>query len=369
MSSSSLRLPAASLLCALLAGCAGAGRATVDPSCSDDTDCVAQGFSGPCLASPRSPSHYCTVDERNCISSLRWSERAGDGLANLCVDAARSDGGLDANPRADSAIDAATSAPIDAAIDPTRDLSAATSEPDLSSSAPDLATAPPPVDAAVPADLAMAVIRDLAVAPVPDLATLPDLTVPRDFTIPPDFAPPPDLLTLPDLIAPPDLAMCAIVGCTSGNESCDGCSHARTIGRKSAAGGGGWSAYNYNCYLNRFPSKAGCSEGAGDDTYRIFLRTGEQITATVSTDTDCNGNGFGWLATLAAYVSPGCGTQVCGGAPVACSSGKFTPNLKLTATQDGWYLLVVDGPSAFDEGYYTLNVRLSNCLVPGCECP
>ncbi len=41
-----------------------------------------------------------------------------------------------------------------------------------------------------------------------------------------------------------------------------------------------------------------------------------------------------------------------------------------TATVDTWLYIIVDGSSAFDdEGDYTLNVKLQNCVTAGCNCP
>src|SRR5262245_40751455 len=50
-------------------------------ACSTGMDCP----SGTCYPSTRSSSKFCLARDAACPSGLRWSNNAGDGLANICV--------------------------------------------------------------------------------------------------------------------------------------------------------------------------------------------------------------------------------------------------------------------------------------------
>ncbi len=151
--------------------------------------------------------------------------------------------------------------------------------------------------------------------------------------------------------------------CINGSESRDGCANARIISRGSARSG--YSTTGDTCSArNRIDD---CSWDAGaDHTYRIWMRAGEQVSASVVKSNTCFS---GYSATLKLYESTGCADVTCG-TDLWCHD--FVGNgetFSHTASRDGWVVIVVDGSTAFDdEGRYTLNVSLSGCASPTCEC-
>jgi hypothetical protein len=78
--------------------------------------------------------------------------------------------------------------------------------------------------------------------------------------------------------------------------------------------------------------------------------------------------GGGWQASLILYAPlAGCGDTSCS-TKLGCNDLKYSTQLAHTAAEDGWYTILVDGSTAFDdEGEYELQVGLI-CATPGCEC-
>ena len=154
------------------------------------------------------------------------------------------------------------------------------------------------------------------------------------------------------------------VSCTTGAENRDRCSGARVIGRKTAATTAGYSIASDTCSAsNRFDV---CNWDAGaDHAYRLYMRASETTSITLTTGTGCV-NSY-WDATLHVFSNSGC-------ADTSCPTEEFCADFfegtrAYTAPRDGWYVIVVDGSTAFDdEGDYALTVKLA-CKVAGCECP
>ncbi len=156
--------------------------------------------------------------------------------------------------------------------------------------------------------------------------------------------------------------------CTTGSQSRDGCSNARIVGRKTAKGSSGYVISADTCYANdkiNQPSGSGiCYDAGSDHTYKIYLRAGETAAMTLSTSFPC-GDGSSWDATLSVYNNTACGL-----ANQAWCDDYFSGTKSYTAPADGWYIIVVEGSTAFDdEGDYTLTVKLQNCINADCNCP
>jgi hypothetical protein len=162
---------------------------------------------------------------------------------------------------------------------------------------------------------------------------------------------------------------CPIQGCTTGSESRDRCAGARTIGRTAAAGASGYTISTDTCYASdRFDDDDDdCWDAGADHTYKIFMRTGESLGIRVEYGWRCIDSSY-WDSTFKIYTNSGCTDTAC---TTKWFCRDFVPDPfshAFTAAYDGWYILIVDGTTAFDdEGDYDLTVRLT-CNVPGCEC-
>jgi hypothetical protein len=155
--------------------------------------------------------------------------------------------------------------------------------------------------------------------------------------------------------------------CSTGSQSRDRCSNARIIGRSTAKTSSGYVISDDTCGAsNRVDQSSGCWDAGDDHTYKIYLRAGENAVITLSTSYSCPfyDNTY-WDGTLAIYNDAACGSS----ARVWCDD-HYEGTTTYTAPADGWYIIVVDGSSAFDdEGDYTLTVKLQNCVTAGCNCP
>jgi len=152
--------------------------------------------------------------------------------------------------------------------------------------------------------------------------------------------------------------------CATGTQNRDRCAGARVMGRTEASSTTGYRVTGTTCTAsNRFDD---CSWDAGyDHAYRIWMRSGETFSATLSRINTCYS---GWSATLKLYESTGCSDVTCSG-DRWCRDFVNSSAQNYTAVRDGWIVLVVDGSTAFDdEGQYTLTVRLTGCAAPGCGC-
>lgn len=164
-------------------------------------------------------------------------------------------------------------------------------------------------------------------------------------------------------------ASCPVLGCATGTESKDGCKNARTIGRTVAGSTAGFSTSDSTCYAyDRFDDSTSCWDANSDHTYKIWMRASETIAIDLSTSWPCpTSSAFSWYATLKIFENAGCGDTACTTKSV-CVDNKTAHKRSFVAPRDGWYVLVVDGSSAFDDaGDYTLKVKLA-CSAPGCGC-
>jgi hypothetical protein len=163
-------------------------------------------------------------------------------------------------------------------------------------------------------------------------------------------------------------AFCALPAdsCADGTQSRDRCTGARVIGRRTAAGTAGFFISSDTCSASNRLDES-CWDAGGDHTYRIWARTGETVTATVTRGEGCRTSS--WDASLKFYQGADCGTVTCGG-DRSCRDFVGSGAQTYVAPRDGWIVVAVDGSTAFDdEGDYTLRVRLSGCAAAGCECP
>jgi hypothetical protein len=161
---------------------------------------------------------------------------------------------------------------------------------------------------------------------------------------------------------------CPIQGCTTGTESRDRCSGARVIGRATARTTGGYTISASTCSASN-RSDTSCWDAGADHHYRIFLRTGDRIDVRIVVGWACPAYSSSWWdASFKLYGSAGCTDTTCATRLVCEEAIPDTFNYAYTADADRWYVLVVDGYTAFDdEGDYDLTVRLT-CLTAGCEC-
>ncbi len=61
--------------------------------CAVDDDCLSGGVRGACVSSTSSSKTWCAFAATSCASGLRWGARAGEGLADACVNAGNSPDG------------------------------------------------------------------------------------------------------------------------------------------------------------------------------------------------------------------------------------------------------------------------------------
>lgn len=139
------------------------------------------------------------------------------------------------------------------------------------------------------------------------------------------------------------------------------------LGRKSA-GGAGILIKGDTCGSNDDHDKNDddCWDAGPDQFFRIFLRKGDTLQTKLETGSACVEGG--WQASLILYAPlAGCGDTSCS-TKLGCNDLKYSTQLAHTAAEDGWYTILVDGSTAFDdEGEYELQVGLI-CATPGCEC-
>jgi hypothetical protein len=156
--------------------------------------------------------------------------------------------------------------------------------------------------------------------------------------------------------------------CTTGSEDRDNCSEARTIGRSEAGFGDGYSESWDTCYeSDSFDDGSDCWDAGGDQAYRIYMLAGESIHIYVSGNMAC-GESTWWDMTFKIFQNSGCSDTACT-TKVFCEDYLSYISHDFTAPHDGWYVLVVDGTSSFDdEGDYSIEVQLT-CEDPvTCDC-
>lgn len=157
-----------------------------------------------------------------------------------------------------------------------------------------------------------------------------------------------------------------VESCTNGSQSRSGCSGARVIGRTVAGTSSGFSISDDTCYASDdFDDSGSCYDAGADHSYRIYMRAGESMDVYVYADWGCVETW--WDLTLKIYQNSGCSDTSCT-TRAYCDDYISSHTEHFTAPHDGWYIIVVDGSTAFDdEGDYDLEVTLA-CLVAGCEC-
>jgi Cys-rich repeat protein len=157
--------------------------------------------------------------------------------------------------------------------------------------------------------------------------------------------------------------------CTTGTQNRSGCANARIIGRKTATTTNGYKLSDSTCYASdKFDDSSGCWDANSDHAYRLYMRQGETASIDIQSGWDCASSYSSWNVTLQIWGNSGCGALTCTN-KLACQYNNYKQSRVFVAPADGWYIIVVDGSSAFDdEGDYTFTVKLT-CKVAGCECP
>jgi hypothetical protein len=121
---------------------------------------------------------------------------------------------------------------------------------------------------------------------------------------------------------------------------------------------------------------SGCFDAGADHTYKLFLRTGDSLSVALDSSQRCIDSTL-YDATLKIYAPQGAACAIpvanCDGAQntgkLVCDDYVDTKARVVVAATDGWYSVIVDGSTAFDdEGDYKLTVKLT-CITPACECP
>lgn len=175
---------------------------------------------------------------------------------------------------------------------------------------------------------------------------------------------------MPDTAVVDTGTTCAVRGCAMGTETRSGCANARTIGRTTAATATGYKISDDLCSAtNKFDeSGSSCWDANADHAYKIWLQSGDVIDMSLTASWPCLSSAFSWYATLKIIENAGCDDTACT-TRTFCAYNKTSHNKSFTAPRDGWYILTVEGSSAFDdEGDYTFSVKLT-CKTPGCGCP
>ncbi len=159
-----------------------------------------------------------------------------------------------------------------------------------------------------------------------------------------------------------------VESCTTGTQTRDRCTNARIVGRSEAGLGGGYSISDSTCDAsNRFDD---CSWDAGaDHAYRIYMLAGESISVYVYADWACSFYDSSWWdLTLKIYKNAGCSDTLCT-TRVLCEDHLDSHTEVFTAPHDGWFIVVVDGSTAFeDEGDYDMTIDLACRDAVTCGC-
>ncbi len=156
--------------------------------------------------------------------------------------------------------------------------------------------------------------------------------------------------------------------CDDGSQNRSGCSKSRVLGR-IVASAAGYTVSSDTCSASDNMGDGACGWNSGrDHTYRIWLRTGDTIDVTFTKGSKCSGS-TSWDRVFKVRRGAGC-DDVTRGTEVVCgTTGSCTYTRSVTATEDAWHTLVVDGrASAFDDaGDYSLTVALT-CTGGSCGC-
>ena len=157
--------------------------------------------------------------------------------------------------------------------------------------------------------------------------------------------------------------------CVNGSEDMDGCGDARTIGRASAAPG--WSHSDDLCWgASDNLDEGSCSDGGDDHAYRIYMLSGERIDIELYSSWPCDIDGWDWDITFKIYQNSGCSDTACTTMERCETWISHTWSGSFTAPHDGWFFLVVDSQSSWDDrmGDYDIDVTLTCNNPPTCDC-
>lgn len=137
--------------------------------------------------------------------------------------------------------------------------------------------------------------------------------------------------------------ICPVQGCTTGTHSRDRCANARVIGRATAAASSGYTIRDDTCHASHRDDTS-CWDAGADQFYRIFLRAGERIDVHIDIGWACPAcSSSWWYSTFQIYGSADSTDTTCATRLVCEESIDDSFNDAFTATEDRWYMLVVDG--------------------------
>ena len=170
-------------------------------------------------------------------------------------------------------------------------------------------------------------------------------------------------------VCKPDVEGCVTDESPSGKK----CSQAKVIGRKNAAMGYLHKGDTTNDGDNdNLPSglfePGDCWDANDDNAFRIYLKQGDSVKATLVP----NASTFDSMLKL--YTGTACSAHKKDDLVGCYNQGgdHEIDGFEYTASADGWYSIVVDGRTAFDEdgdwGPYSLAVKLT-CVEKNCNCP
>lgn len=133
---------------------------------------------------------------------------------------------------------------------------------------------------------------------------------------------------------------------------------------------GGFSVSDDLCWsVSDYSNKGSCSDSGPDHTYRIYMLEGESISVYMYTDWPCDMDEFDWNGTLKIIQNTGCDDTSCTDLVVCEDYIYVSTTENHTAPHDGWYFIVVDGSTSFDdEGDYDLTVNLTCNDATTCGC-
>ena len=167
-------------------------------------------------------------------------------------------------------------------------------------------------------------------------------------------------------------------GCSGGDNTSPGavCALAKVIGRLDALEQFTYTANTDGAGNNDSggdnPLWGACPDAGPDQFYRIYLKTGDELT--VSADPSDSGVLEKYNLVLKLYKGVVCHSTNTA-EPILCeneSVGGAPEGFGYLANEDGWVTIVVDGTSVFAEsasaGDYTLTVDLA-CSDDNCCCP
>ncbi|MDD5306867.1 MAG: MopE-related protein, partial [Deltaproteobacteria bacterium] len=156
--------------------------------------------------------------------------------------------------------------------------------------------------------------------------------------------------------------------CTAGSGTSYTCATALVLTRKQINGARGGYSITGRSLVGSGDDDKNCDNGGSnknDQFFRFFMYTGESVAITVDPAST-------WNAAIRLYRSnTACTGTGCDTAAVGCTNnGGFdvAESINYTATQDGWYTLLVDSRTS-NPSTYSMSISLTGCSRNDCNCP